>query len=116
MQILERSITCVFGCVAFLGALFSPLIDGPKENRYERPCLLFSSKITWNGGGQKIEKYCPPAGTGTEISFGGVPTTPDPNTAAKGSQDKGSHIMIQIGVVLYYFLPRGGHTCAQVSR
>ena len=46
----------------------------------------------------------------------GVPTTPDPNTSAKVSRYKWEPYRDTSWWCIYYFLPRGGHTCAKVSR
>ena len=48
--------------------------------------------------------------------FGGVPTTPDPNTSEKVSRYKWEAYRDTNWWCIYYFLPRGGHTFAKVSR
>ena len=48
--------------------------------------------------------------------LGSVPTTPDPNTSAKVSQYKWEPYRDTNWWCIYYFLPRGGHTLAKVSR
>ena len=46
--------------------------------------------------------------------FGGVQTTPDPNTSAKISRYKWEAHRDTNWWCIYYFLPRGGHTFAKV--
>ena len=48
------------------------------------------------------------------VPFGGVPTTPDPNTSAKVSRYKWEPYRDTNWWCIYYFLPRGGHTLAKV--
>ena len=48
--------------------------------------------------------------------LGGVPTTPDPNTSAKVSRYKWEAYRDTNWWCICYFLPRGGHTFAKVSR
>ena len=48
--------------------------------------------------------------------FGGVPTTPDPNTSAKASWYKWEAYLDTNWWCIYDSLPRGGHTFAKVSR
>ena len=47
---------------------------------------------------------------------GSVPTTPDPNTSAKASRYKWEPYRDTNWWCIYYFLPRGGHAFAKVSR
>ena len=54
-----------------------------------------------------------PLGT---VLIGGVPTTPDPNTSARVSRYKLEAYRDANWWCVYYFLPRGGHTFAKVSR
>ena len=49
-------------------------------------------------------------------AFGGVTSTPDPNTSAKVSRYKWEANCDTNWWCIYYFLPRGGHTFAKVSR
>ena len=49
-------------------------------------------------------------------NIGSVPTTPDPHASAKVSRYKWEAYRDTNWWCMYYFLPRGGHTFAKVSR
>ena len=50
------------------------------------------------------------------VLVGGVPTALDPNTSANVSRYKWEVHHDANWWFIYYFLPRGGHTFAEVSR
>ena len=76
----------------------------------------------WGGQGEKRKKTMYKNKGGFQIDsillplVGGVPTNPDPITSAKASRYKWEAYRDTIWLCIYYFLLRGGHTFAEVSR